>query len=46
MEYPEKIKDKKLEIDTEIVVSTYDEIQKIGIENNFIKEPKLIKESK
>ena len=46
MEYPEKIKDKKLEIDTEVVVSTYDEIQKIGIENNFIKEPKLIKESK
>ena len=46
MEYPEKIKDKKLEIDNEVIVSTYDEIQKMGIENNFIKEPKLIKENK
>ena len=44
LEYPNKIKKTKLEIDKDVIISTYKEIQTMGIENSFIEPPKLIKE--
>jgi polyphosphate kinase 2 len=44
LKYTRKIKKSKLKLDKDIAVSTYDEIQKMELENGYKKEPKLIKE--
>lgn len=46
LDYPEKIKASKVKIDKDIIISTYEEIQTMGLKNSFAKPPKLIKEEK